>query len=375
MNVYLDYAATTPLDPRVLEAMLPYLQEGFGNPSSLHRTGQRARDAVESARERVALAIGATSREIIFTSGATEADNHALRAMAQKYPDGQVITSVLEHSAVRVSAKYLQQQGYDVCFLTPDERGEITPDALQEAISEKTTLVALMMVNNETGVVSDIAALSRVARAHGAAFFCDAVQAFAYLPIDVQTLGVDMLSLSAHKIAGPKGVGALFVRRPFELPPFMLGGEQERGQRAGTLNVPAIVGLGKAAELARAELAARVEKVSALRDRLQAQLLKLEGVVCNAEGAPRSAKHLNVRIAGVDGEDVLMGLDAAGVAASAGSACAAGSLEPSPVLLAMGLTPADAKASVRLTLGEGLSEQDIDFAAQAFAEVIARCRQ
>ncbi len=374
MNVYLDYAATTPLEPLVLEAMLPAFGEVYGNPSSLHRAGQRARRLVETAREQLAGAIGAQPRELTFTSGATEADNHALRAYASRFPGGHIVTSLLEHAAVLTTCRQLEREGWRVTYLAPDARGEITPEAVGAALEPDTFLVALMLVNNETGVVTDIPAVGTVVHAAGAALFCDAVQALGVLSLDVQALGVDMLALSAHKVYGPKGVGALWVRSGLELPPFLLGGEQERGLRAGTLNVSAIVGFGEAARLLRERLTEDVQEIARLRDRLEAHLLALDGVGLNAAGAPRSVKHLNVQVRGVDGEDLLMGLDAAGVCVSAGSACAAGTLEPSHVLLAMGLRPQDAKASLRLSLGRGLDDVMIDAAATRFAEVVTRCR-
>lgn len=374
MNVYLDYAATTPLDPLVFEAMLPTLREGYGNPSSLHRAGQRARRAVETAREQLAAAVRAHPRELTFASGATEADNHALRAYASRFPGGHIVTSKVEHAAILSTCKHLESRGWRVTYLAPDARGEITPEAVAAALRPETFLVALMLVNNETGVVTDVPRISRIVHDGGAALFCDAVQAFGVVDVDVRELGADMLALSAHKVYGPKGVGALWVRQGLELPPFMLGGEQERGLRAGTLNVPAIVGFGKAAELARERLKIDAPEIAHLRDRLEAELLKIDGVTLNAPGAPRSAKHLNVRVAGVDGEDLLMSLDAAGISASAGSACAAGTLEPSHVLLAMGLSQREAKASVRLSLGRGVTDEMVDYAAKAFAEAVARCR-
>ncbi len=374
MNAYLDYAATTPLEPLVLEAMLPALNADYGNPASLHRAGQRARKAVETAREQLAQAINAQPRDLTFTSGATEADNHALRAYALQFPGGHIVTSLLEHAAVLSTCKYLETQGWQVTYLQPNARGEITSDAVQAALQPDTFLVALMLVNNETGVITDIPAISQIVHEAGAALFCDAVQAFGVMDVNVQTLGADMLALSAHKVYGPKGVGALYVKSGLELSPFLLGGEQERGLRAGTLNVPAIVGFGRAAELAQERLGTDPLELARLRDRLAAHLLNIDGVNLNAPGAPRSPKHLNVRVAGVDGEDLLMGLDAAGVYASAGSACAAGTLEPSHVLLAMGLAHREAKASIRFSLGRGVTEELVEYAAKSFAEVTERVR-
>lgn len=374
MQVYLDYAATTPLDPAVLEAMLPLLREDFGNPSSLHRYGQRSRRLLETARQQVAEAIGAAARDILFCSGATEADNHALRAVAAAHPQGHIITSVLEHSAVLQTCRQLEAQGQAVTYLRPNAQGEITLEAVRDALRDDTVLVALMFVNNETGVISDIARISELVHEAGALLFCDAVQAFGCLPIDVNELGVDMLSLSAHKAYGPKGVGALYIRPGLSLTPLLWGGEQERGLRAGTHNTAAIVGMGACAARLSQNIAEDAADIAAKRDYLQAALLRGQGVHLNAGQAPRSPKHLNVRVEGVDGEALLVGLDAAGVAVSAGSACAAGSLEPSHVLLAMGLNWQEAKASLRFSLGRGLSYEALDYAAQAFHEVIARCR-
>ncbi len=370
MHVYLDYAATTPLEPLVLEAMLPYFTDGFGNPSSLHAAGQRARRAVEEARERVAAAIHARPQEIIFTSGATEADNHALRA----FSGSSLLTSPLEHAAVLTTARHLESSGHAVSYAPPNSRGEIMPEAVREALQPGTGLAAFMLVNNETGVITDVPAISDIVHAAGALLFCDAVQALGTLHVDVRALGVDMLSLSGHKIYGPKGVGVLYVREGLELPPFLLGGEQERGRRAGTLNVPAIVGMGVAAELAGARFEEDAVAITANRNYLKAQLLKVGGVTVNGAGAPRGPKHLNVSVAGVDGEALLMGLDRAGVAASAGSACAAGTLEPSHVLLAMGLSEQRARSSLRFSLGRGLTKEALSYAASSFAEVVARCR-
>lgn len=374
MQVYLDYAATTPLDPQVLEAMLPYLQNDFGNPSSVHIYGQKAFSGVETAREEVAKALGAQPRQIIFTSSATEATNQALRSTMAKHKSGHIITSQIEHKATLNTCKYLEKQGHEVSYLVPNERGEITPEAVKTALQDNTVLIALMLVNNETGVVTDIATIGQLAKQAGALLFCDAVQAFAYNPVNVQTLKVDMLSISGHKVYGPKGIGILYARGGAEIKPFILGGEQERGLRAGTLNVPAIVGMAKAVKLAIERQESDIEDIAALRNYLQDKLLAVEGVFVNADQAPKSVKHLNIRVSGIDGEAVLMGLDQEGVMVSAGSACASGSLEPSHVLLAMGLSKSEAKASLRFSLGRGLSYEMLDYAAQKFTEVVARCR-
>jgi cysteine desulfurase len=373
MQLYFDYAATTPLDARVLDVMLPYFQNDYGNPSSLHRAGQQARRAVETAREQVAAAIGAKPKEIIFTSGATEADNTALRATFAHYPNGHIITSGLEHAAVLETARHLAERGYAVTFLQPNRQGEITPAAVEAAFQDNTVLVALMHTNNETGVITDIAAIAEIAHERGALIFCDAVQAFGFTPVSVTSLGADMLALSGHKIYGPKGVGVLYVRDGLELSPFLIGGQQERGRRAGTHNTPAIVGMGKAAELTEETLASSAQ-LAALRDRLEAQLLQLEGVHSNILSPHRGPKHCNIRVDGVDGEALLMSLDTLGVCVSAGSACAAGSLSPSHVLTAMGLSDASAKASIRLSLGEGITTGMVNDAVVRFSEAVTRCR-
>ncbi|MGL4609606.1 MAG: cysteine desulfurase family protein [Trueperaceae bacterium] len=370
--IYLDYAATTPLDPLVLEAMLPYMTEHYGNVSSLHTAGQKARRATENAREQIAAAIGAKSKEIIFTSGATEADNQAIRSVASLKSGGHILTSSIEHAAVLATGRYLETLGHPVTYLAPNQQGEITPEAVAEAMRADTVLVALMRVNNETGIQTDIATIARHAHERGVLVFCDAVQAFGFEDVNVRDLDVDMLSLSAHKVYGPKGVGVLYVREGLELPPFILGGEQERGFRAGTHNTPGIIGMGRAAELAVQRLG-NVNELTGLRDAFEGQLLKVEGVVRNGND-PRGPKHVNIRIADVDGEALLLSLDRLGVCASAGSACAAGSLEPSHVLTAMGLTPEQAKASLRFSLGRGVNEAMLKEAAEQFAEAVKRCR-
>jgi len=373
MRLYFDYAATTPLAPEVFAVMQPYFIEHFANPASLHRGGQKVRAAVEHAREQVAAAVNASPREIIFTSGATEADNHALRAVAAAHPGGHIITSSIEHKAVLETAKQLERSGMQVTYLEPTPAGEITPDMLRDALRPDTCLVALMLVNNETGVITDIATMSELAHSVGAVMFSDAVQAFGSIPVDVSVLGVDMLALSGHKIYGPKGVGVL-ITRDDELTPLLFGGEQERGLRAGTLNVPAIVGMGAAAEMAQQRLAEDAARITLLRDELRKGLLELPGVYVNTEGAPIAAKHLSLRVDKVDGEALLLGLDAEGIDASAGSACAAGTFEPSHVLTHMGLTREQAKASVRLSLGRGVTQDMIVPTVERFAKVIDRCR-
>lgn len=373
-HCFLDYAATTPLDPLVLEAMLPFFRREFANPASVHRPGQRARRAVAEAREQVAAAIGARPVEVIFTSVATEADNHALRLPLFSRPQAQLLTSRLEHAAVLNTARQLAAEGRVVSYVEPDETGTVTPEAVRRHLHAETGLVALMLVNNETGIRTDIAAISELAHEVGALVFCDAVQGFGLEEIEVERLGVDLMSLSAHKIYGPKGIGVLYAREGLELGPLLFGGAQERGRRAGTLNVPAIVGLGVAAGLAAERWREDAQHLACLRDAFEAELLSLPEVTRNGEGALRGPKHSNLRIAGVDGDSLLMALDVEGVYASAGSACSAGSLEPSHVLIAMGLDEAQAKASFRFTFGRDQTLAQVQAAAERVAVAVRRCR-
>jgi cysteine desulfurase len=370
--IYLDHAATTPLDPKVLEAMLPYLSEHYGNASSLHQIGQKARRGIEQAREQIATTLGAKNKEIIFTSGATEADNQALRSVAQLYPKGHIITSSIEHAAVLSTCNFLETLGHLVTYLQPDNTGAITPQAVAEAMRSDTVLIALMLINNETGIRTDIADISRLAHENNTLVFCDAVQGFGFEHVDVNQLGVDMLSLSAHKMCGPKGVGVLYIRDGLELPAFMLGGEQERGFRAGTHNTAGIVGMGKAAEIITQKLE-HVKTLRKVRDSFEKQILSLGGVHLNGS-AVRGPKHLNVRVDKIDGEALLLALDQLGIAVSAGSACAAGSLEPSHVLTAMGLTHEQAKASIRFSLSYSTTKDMLTEATEKFATAIQRCR-
>lgn len=376
--VYLDHAATTPVDERVLEAMLPFLREEFGNPSSVHRLGQRARRALEEARERLAAAVGARPRDVVFTSGATEADNQALFGVMGSRPGGLVVGAT-EHPAVLTAAKRLAEAGRDVLFLAPRPDGALALEALAAALAEQATrggtaLVALMLVNNETGVLTDAAAVAELAHAHGALYLCDAVQGLGVEPVSLAATGADLLTLSAHKVNGPKGVGALVLREGLELPPLLAGGEQERGHRPGTHNLAAIAGFGVAVELAVAAQPAERERLARLQARFEAEASRLPGVSVNGAGAPRSVKHSNLRIEGADGETLLMLLDEAGVYASAGSACSAGSLDPSHVLLAMGLSRAQAKASLRFSFGRTTSEAEAIEGVRRLAGAVARSR-
>jgi cysteine desulfurase len=369
-----DHAATTPVAVEVLAAMLPYFTDVAGNPSSVHRAGQRARRAIEEARERVAASIGAAPREIVFTSGATEAINLALRGAMSLRPEGRLVSSAVEHAAVLETARDLERLGTEIELLAPDRSGCILRDQVYAAVGGGPALVALMAVNNETGVRTDIAALAPVVRERGALLFCDAVQAFGVEPLDVGELGVDLLSLSAHKVYGPKGVGALYIRSGLELRSLTTGGPQERGLRPGTHNVPAIVGFGVAAEAAAADAESEGARLVGLRSRLERGLLQVDGVSVNGGDADRGPKHSNVAVSGVDGETLLLLLDDLGVRVSAGSACAAGSVEPSHVLTAMGLDRELARASVRFSLGRSTDAPTVDAVAERFAEAVLRSR-
>lgn len=359
--------------------MLPWLDAVPANPSSVHRSGQRARAAVETAREAVAAALGGAPGEIVFTSGATEADALALQGTLDARADdrrGAMVVSAAEHDAVRQAAWREAARGRPLVWLPPGPHGAPTPDVLEAHLARlegPAALVAVMHTNNETGAVADVPALAAVAHAHGAAFLCDAVQAFGATPLDVGALGADLVAVSAHKIGGPQGVGALWVRDGHPLTPQAVGGGQERGRRAGTHAVAPIVGFGVAAHAAARDAAARGAHYAALRDRLEAAVTALPGVARNG-GEPRGPKHLNVRVEGVDGDALRIALDGVGVEVSAGSACSAGSLEPSHVLLAMGLPRAAAKASLRFSVGEGLDAAAIDDAAARVAGVVTRLR-
>jgi cysteine desulfurase len=378
VRIYLDHAATTPLASHAREAMLPWLGgDVAANPSSVHRSGQRARAAVEEARERVAAALGARPAEIVFTSGATEADALAIHGTLAALPAGAaLVVSAAEHAAVLEAARAEEAAGRPVVRVAPGTAGAPSARALAAALAEQAApigLVAVMHTNNETGAVADVPALAEVAHRHGAVLACDAVQAFGAAPLDVTSLGADLLTVSSHKIGGPQGAGALWIRDGVDLVPQQRGGAQERGRRAGTHAVAALVGFGVAAEAASRDVADRASALAARRDRLEAALTAQPGIHRNGAG-PRGPKHLNVRVEGVDGEALSMALDDAGVEVSAGSACAAGSLEPSHVLIAMGLSRDQAKASLRFSVSPVTTEEEIDAAAERTLAAIARLR-
>jgi cysteine desulfurase len=369
-----DRAATTPVHPDALAAMQPYFRERYGNPSSLHAAGRAARRALEEAREAVAVAVGAEPAGVVFTSGATEAIGLAVAGLLALRPGGHVVTSPLEHAATLAAVREAERRSHPVTWLRPDERGVIEPDAVVAALRDDTALVALMRVNNETGVVTDLSGVGAAVRERGGVLLVDAVQAFGHERLTLDALGADMLALSAHKVEGPKGVGALVMAPGMRLEPQQRGGGQERGLRAGTMSVANAVGFGVAARRAASGWEARAARVGALRDRLERRLAAVEGVAVNGGGAPRGPKHSNLRFDGTDGETLLINLDAAGVLASMGSACAAGSVEPSHVLLAMGLSPSVARASLRFSVGDHLDEDTVDEAATRIERALARTR-
>ncbi|MGA8765837.1 MAG: cysteine desulfurase family protein [Candidatus Acidiferrales bacterium] len=381
MRVYLDYNATTPVDPAVLEAMLPFLGEYFGNAGSIHSPGQRARAAVDAARESVAALIGAKPSEIVFTSGGTEADNLALfgTVAASPKPRKHVITTAIEHHAILHSCDELARQGVEVTVVpvstAPDSQGIVDPEEIRRALRPETVLISVMHANNELGTIQPIEEIARIAAEAGVCFHCDAVQSAGKVPLDVTKLGVDLLSISAHKFCGPKGVGALYVRSGRQIAPRFYGGHAERDRRPGTENVPGIVGLGKAAELARKLLPEDGVRLGGLRDRLETALLeRIPNVLINGDRSRRVPNTSNLSFPGAGGEALLIALDLQGVACSTGAACSSGSTEPSHVLLAAGLSHDDARSSLRFSLGRPTTADEIDRAIEVIPPVVARIR-
>jgi cysteine desulfurase len=376
-RIYLDYAATTPVDPSVRDAMLPYLGEAFGNPSSVHSCGQIARTAVEEARARVASLINARPEEIVFTSGGTEADNTALEgtAFARVKTGNHIITSVIEHHAVLECCRFLEERGFKVTYLPVDSSGMVDPAAVEKAITGQTILISIMLANNEVGTIEPIREIAKIARKHGIYMHTDAVQAAGHIPVDVDELGVDMLAMSAHKLHGPKGVGALYLRKGTKIAPFLHGGGQEKGRRASTENVAGIAGFGKAAELAMAELEAEKTRLTGLRERLLNGIKeKISGVTLNGDPVKRLPNNVNVSVEGASGEAMLLKLDVAGICTSTGSACNSENPDPSHVLRALGLSVPQAENSLRMTMGKWTTEEEIDRVIQTLTRVVAELR-
>ena len=372
--IYFDNSATTPVLPEILEAMQPYFGESFGNASSIHHHGQQTRAAVEQAREAVAGLLGARASEIVFTSGGTEADNLAVLGMVR--PGDHVIISSIEHHAVLNTCHHLESEGCAVTYVSVDGRGLVDPADVRRALRPNTKLVSIMMANNETGVLQPVEEIGRVAAEADVWFHTDAVQAAGKVPIDVQRLGCDLMTISGHKIHAPQGIGALYVRKGTPLEPMLHGGRHERSRRAGTENVPGIVGLGKAADLARIGLEHGEDyKLAAMRDRIEQALGEIDSAGINGAGAPRVPNSTNWYFDSIEGEALVIALDLKGLAVSTGAACSSGAIEPSHVLLAMGLPPGRARASIRFSLGKQNTDEEVDFAIHLVPEIVARLRE
>jgi len=376
-KIYLDYAATTPTDPEVLKAMLPYFTDRFGNPSSIHSFGQEAKAAVEKARREIASFLGAKQDEIIFTSGGSESDNFAIKgvAYANKHKGNHIITSSIEHHAVIKSCEFLEKMGFEVTYLPVSKDGLVDPEDVKKAITDKTILISIMHASNEIGTIQPIKEIGKIAREKKIYFHSDAVQTFGHLHINVDELNVDLLSVSAHKLCGPKGIGILYVRKGTKIVSFIHGGGQERKRRASTENVPAIVGFGKAVEIAKKTMDEEVKKLVILRDKLIKGILeKIDNVYLNGHPVRRLPNNVNVSVESIEGESMLLNLDMEGIAASTGSACTSASLEASHVLLALGLSHELAHGSLRFTLGRYTEEEDINKVLEILPKIVKKLR-
>lgn len=376
-KIYLDHAATTPVRPEVLEAMLPYFTELYGNPSSIYEFATQSKVAVDEAREAIAKVLGANRQDIYFTGGGSEADNWAIKAAAEAYRDKgrHIITSKIEHHAVLHTCEYLERNGYEVTYLDVDENGIVKLSELERAIRPDTILISIMFANNEIGTIQPVEEIGRIAHAHGILFHTDAVQAFGQIPLDVDQMGIDMLSASGHKLNGPKGIGFLYIRKGLKLRSFIHGGAQERHRRAGTENVPGIVGMGKAVELAAATMQERAAQEAELRDYLMGRVLaEVPFVRVNGDRKRRLPNNANLSFQFIEGESLLIMLDMKNICGSSGSACTSGSLDPSHVLLAIGLPHEIAHGSLRLTLGHETTRDDIDYTVESIKEVVAKLR-
>ncbi|MCX7922901.1 MAG: cysteine desulfurase NifS [Clostridia bacterium] len=376
--IYLDHAATTFVKPEVVETMLPYFTHKFGNASSIYTIGRESKKAVEEARDKVAMALGAQSREIFFTGSGTEADNWAIKgvAYANKAKGNHIITTAIEHPAVLNTCQYLESEGFEVTYLPVDENGLVTPEQVAEAIKPNTILVTIMFANNEIGTIQPISEIGRVTKEKGVYLHVDAVQAVGNVPINVVDMNIDLLSLSGHKFYGPKGVGALYIRKGVKVTSFIHGGHQERGRRASTENVPAIVGLGKAIELATKNLEEYNRKLLTLREKTIEEITKrIPFVKLNGDRHKRLPGNINFSFEYIEGESLLLMLDMKGIAASSGSACTSGSLDPSHVLLAIGLPHEIAHGSLRITFGEENTQEDVDYLLDSLVTIVERLRE
>jgi len=377
-RVYLDHNATTPVAPPVADRMDQAVRDAWGNASSVHHFGQQAKAVVDEARAQVAALLGGQASEVVFTGGGTEGDNFAIRGAAEALEASgrtHLIATAIEHEAVLNTLKALARRGWTVTLLPVDQSGIVQPQALQEAITDRTALVSVMHANNEIGTIQPIAEIAAIARAHGALVHTDAVQTAGKIPIDVKTMGVDLLSISAHKFYGPKGVGALWLRKGVRLFPFITGGRQERNRRAGTENVPGIAGIGAAAERARQKMPEETARLRVLRDRLEQGILaSVPGVTRNGAAEPRVTNTTNISFDRIESESLLIGLDLEGIAVSSGSACSSGTLEPSHVLKAMGLPHARTLSSIRFSLGESNTEEDVDRVIRVLPPLVEKLR-
>jgi cysteine desulfurase len=380
-RIYFDHNATTPVEPAVVDAMLPYFSGDFGNAASIHTPGQRARSAVETAREQVARLIGARPQEVVFTSGGTESDNHAIFGIVRNHPGAtkHVITTQVEHEAVLNTCQFLEKDSggsIEVSYLPVDKNGLVDPEAVRDAIRPQTALITIMHANNELGTVQPLEPIGKIAAQNDIFFHTDAVQSAGKIPIDVNTVGVDLLALSGHKFYAPKGIGALYIRGGTRLRQLLYGGHHQRGFRPGTENVPGIVGLGKAAELAQVSLAEDRQRVLALRDRLEGELLaRVPQSRANGSSAPRTPNTANITFPGIEGEALIIALDLKGLACSTGAACSSGALEPSHVLTAIGLSAEEARASIRFSLGRHTTSQEIALALEIVPAAVAQLRE
>ncbi|MBI4437102.1 MAG: cysteine desulfurase NifS [Candidatus Omnitrophica bacterium] len=377
-SIYLDHNSTTPLRPEVLEAAFPYLRELYGNASSIHEKGREAREAVEKARETVASFLGTKPNTILFTSGGTEANNFAIKGIGfrNKTKGNHIISTRIEHPCVLDTCKFMESQGFEVTLLPVDREGRISVEDLKHAITDRTILVSIMHANNEVGTIQPIAELAKVAKERGVYFHTDAVQSFGKIPVDVEDLGVDLLSVSAHKLYGPKGVGCLYVRKDVRILPHQHGGHHERGLRAGTENVAGIVGLGKAVSLARQEMEKRTQHLRALQEKFYEGILKrIDDVLLNGHPTERIPGTVNLGFKDVEGESMAINLDLKGICVSTGSACTAGSLEPSHVLVAMGVPQEYARGTVRFSLGHENTQEEMDYCLTEIPKIVKRLRE
>jgi len=376
-RIYLDHAATTSARPEVVQAMLPYYTDSFGNPSSVYSYGAEAREALAEAREKVAKLIGANADEIVFTSGGTEADNYAIQgvAYANQNSGNHIITTPIEHHAVLDTCRWMEKRGFNVTYLPVDEYGLVDPNDVKKAITDKTILITVMHANNEIGTIEPIAEIVKIAGEANVCFHTDAVQTAGHIPIDVNDLGVNLLSISAHKLYGPKGVGALYVKKGTVIDKYLHGGEQERNRRASTENVAGIVGFGVAAETALSELIQEVARITALRDKLVSGIIKsIEDVHMTGHPTKRLPNNVNLRVDYVEGESILLNLDIEGICASSGSACTSSSLDPSHVMLALGVPPDQARSTIRFTLGRMNTDEEVVRILDVLPKIVQRLR-